>query len=127
MFCGYCGTRLVLTTNSKRLETNEFGNLQLLPKPRYICYRKTRHHNCDGHTGYTAKKLDRIVEKVVLNLFERVKDKPQVEVISKKNQDAAQVFGKKRKITPRQRQEYDTCKAEGLKTLRGESSPASTF
>ena len=37
---------------------------------------------CDGQTGYTAHILDRIVEKVVRQLFERMKAIPKSEIVN---------------------------------------------
>lgn len=120
-FCGHCGGRLVLTTNGKRKEIDEDGNEIMVPKARYICYRKTRYHDCDGQTGYYVPKLDGIIEKIVQELFEKVKGKPEFDTVS--NQDATYALLESAKETyAKHQQEYNTYKAEVLKSLNGESS-----
>ena len=42
-----------------------------MKRVRYICYGKTRKQTeCDGQTGYTAHKLDDIVDKLDVNISE---------------------------------------------------------
>lgn len=44
IFCGHCGLRLYVTTSGRS------------------------HGDCDGQTGYTVEKLDKMVEAVILSL-----------------------------------------------------------
>jgi hypothetical protein len=81
VFCGHCGARLTLTTNGKKYQRKD-GNVTITPKTRYVCYNKTRHPEmCDGQTGYTAKKLDSVIEAVILKLFQTVLNLPREELI----------------------------------------------
>lgn len=76
VFCGHCGARLTLTTNGKKYLRKD-GCVTVTPKVRYVCYNKTRHPGeCDGQTGYTAKKLDGMVNEIVKGIFEQIKDMP---------------------------------------------------
>ena len=82
VFCGHCNARLTLTTNGKKYLRKD-GDVTVTPKTRYVCYNKTRHpERCDGQTGYTASKLDGIVEKIVTSMFARIKEKPGEEIIA---------------------------------------------
>ncbi len=82
IFCGHCGARLTLTTNGKKYVRKSDGGVTITPKVRYVCYNKTRHpHLCDGQTGYTAKKLDGMVEQIVKNIFEQIKGCPKEELV----------------------------------------------
>jgi hypothetical protein len=90
VFCGHCGGRLVLTTNGKRREVDESGVERIIPKMRYICYRKTRHYDCDGQTGYTVAKLDEMVESVVIELLDKITDSPQFEDVLQNRQGETQ-------------------------------------
>jgi DNA invertase Pin-like site-specific DNA recombinase len=125
IYCGHCGARLVLTTNGKRYVTDETGAVIVVPKLRYICYNKTRHHNCDGQTGYTVAKLDDIVEQIVLRLFERLQDAPPDKLISdeiRKNQDTTRaVLASAEKAFTKHQKEYETYKAEVIKSIQGQS------
>jgi hypothetical protein len=84
VFCGHCGSRLVITTNGKKYVRKTDGETTVTPKARYVCYNKTRHPDkCDGQTGYTVKKLDCVIEEIVQSLFQRVKEQPREELIEK--------------------------------------------
>ena len=125
IFCDHCDGRLVLTTNGKRKVTDETGAVTVVPKLRYVCYKKTRHHNCDGQTGYTVSKLDGLVEQVVLRLFERLQDKPPEELISadiqRKQETTRAVLASAEKNLAKHKKEYNTYKAEVIKALQGKS------
>jgi hypothetical protein len=84
VFCGHCGARLIVTTNGKRY-TRKDGGVTITPRTRYICYNKTRHqHLCDGQTGYTVRKLDRVIDGVIKNLFARINDLPKEALIEQR-------------------------------------------
>ena len=125
IFCGHCGARLVLTTNGKRNVTDETGAVTVVPKLRYICYNKTRHHDCDGQTGYTVPKLDGIVEQIFIRLFERLQDAPPDTLISdeiQSKQDTSRaILASAEKAFLKHQKEYKTYKAEVLKSLQGKS------
>ena len=75
VYCAHCGSKLVLTTSSGRRAKGE-------PKRethiRYACHYKIRHpQDCDGQTGYSGEKLDGIIDKIVIQLFERMKTAPR--------------------------------------------------
>jgi DNA invertase Pin-like site-specific DNA recombinase/ElaB/YqjD/DUF883 family membrane-anchored ribosome-binding protein len=77
VFCGHCGARLTLTTNGKKYLRKTDGNITTTPKLRYVCYNKTRHPElCNGQTGYSTRKLDAMVETVILNFFQKVRTLP---------------------------------------------------
>lgn len=125
IFCGHCGGRLVLTTNGKRKVIDERGGVTEVPKMRYICYNKTRLHNCRGQTGYTAPKLDGIVEEIVLRLFEHIQDTPQSdlvnnEILVKQDIERVALTSAKDAYTKHQK-EYNTYKSEVIKAIQGES------
>jgi site-specific DNA recombinase len=81
VFCGHCGSRLSLTTNGKAYPCKEDPN-RGVKRVRYICYGKTRKQTeCDGQTGYTAHILNNIIDKVVRQIFERMKSVPRSEVV----------------------------------------------
>lgn len=56
---------------------------RIVKRVRYICYGKTRKQTeCDGQTGYTAHILDSIIDKVVRQIFERMKAIPKSEIVN---------------------------------------------
>ena len=61
---------------------------RVVKRVRYICYGKTRKQtDCDGQTGYTAHILDRIIDKLVRQIFERMKAIPKSEIVSARYQE----------------------------------------
>ena len=83
IFCGHCGARMTITTNGKKYHRQD-GGVSITPRTRYVCYNKTRHHLCDGQTGYTVGKLDPLVEAVVRSLFEQLNDVPKDAIIAER-------------------------------------------
>ena len=52
----------------------------------HACHYKIRHpQDCDGQTGYSGEKLDGIIDKIFIQLFERMKTVPRSHLIEKVN------------------------------------------
>ena len=125
VFCGHCGARLTVTTNGKKYHRKD-GEVTVTPRTRYVCYNKTRHkHLCDGQTGYTVSKLDKMVNEVVHQLFDRLNDLPKESIIEERY--AEQIAECRMNLTnaraayqahSAEMMEYE---AEVLKVIRGES------
>ena len=94
---------------------------------RYICYGKTRKQTeCDGQTGYTAHILDGIIDKVVRQIFERMKAASKSEVVGvryreKMEQQKALLRSVKADYT-KAAAELEALKSEVVKAIKGESS-----
>ena len=44
---------------------------------RYVCYNKVRHHAlCTGQSGYTAKKIDDVIDQLIRKVLHKCKDMP---------------------------------------------------
>ena len=94
---------------------------------RYICYGKTRKQTeCDGQTGYTARVLDGIVDKVVRQIFECMKAVPKSEIVNTRYRDKME---ERKLLLQSVRAEYnkaaaelDTLRAEVIKSIRGQSA-----
>ena len=126
IFCGHCGSRLNLTTNGRAYPCKDDPN-RIVKRVRYICYGKTRKQtDCDGQTGYTAHVLDGIVEKVVRQIFERMKAIPKSEIVNiryrEKMEERKNLLRSIRADYTKAAAELDMLKAEVIKALRGESS-----
>ena len=94
---------------------------------RYICYGKTRKQTeCDGQTGYTAHTLDGIIDKVVRQIFERMKAVPKSEIVNIRYKEKMEerkallrsILAEHTKVSA----ELNMLKAEVIKSLRGESA-----
>ena len=125
VFCGHCGARLTVTTSGKQRERKD-GNIMYTPRSRYVCYNKTRHaHTCDGQTGYTVRKLDKIIDTVIRGLFAQLQDVPKETMVADKY--TSQIADCQKELTAARAAlrahtaevlEYE---AEVIKVIRGES------
>ena len=125
VFCGHCGSRLALTTNGKAYPCKEDAH-RIVKRVRYICYGKTRKQTeCDGQTGYTAHILDGIIDKVVRQIFERMKAIPKSEIVNiryrEKMEERKALLKSAKSDYAKAAAELDTLRAEVIKSLRGES------
>ena len=126
VFCGHCGSRLALTTNGKAYPCKEDAH-RIVKRVRYICYGKTRKQTeCDGQTGYTAHILDGIIDKVVRQIFERMKAIPKSEIVNiryrEKMEERKTLLKSAKSDYAKAAAELDTLRAEVIKSLRGESA-----
>ncbi len=72
IFCGHCGGRLILTTNSTTYKST-LGECVPRKRIRYICYNKTRKRvACKGQTGYTSHILDERIKNVIKQYLEQL-------------------------------------------------------
>jgi hypothetical protein len=125
VFCGHCGARLTVTTNGKKYHRKD-GEVTVTPRTRYVCYNKTRHkHKCDGQTGYTTTKLDKVVDEVIRSLFTRLNDLPKETIIEGRYSEwiaesRTALVGAKAALQAHTAEvlEYE---AEVIKVIRGES------
>ena len=124
VFCGHCGARLIITTNGKKYERKD-GTVNITPRIRYVCYNKTRHHLCDGQTGYTARKLDEMIETIVKGLFEKINDIPKDAVIAaryaRQTAEYQMQLTTARANSKAQSAEVLEYESEVIKIIRGES------
>ena len=126
IFCGHCGSRLNLTTNGKAYPCKDDPN-RIVKRVRYICYGKTRKQTeCDGQTGYTAHILDGIIDKLVRQIFERMKAVPKNEIVNvryrAKTEEQKNLLQAVRADYAKAAADLDMLKGEVIKSLRGESS-----
>lgn len=124
VFCGHCGARLCVTTSGKGRKKRDGTDTV---RTRYTCQTKSRTHgDCDGQTGYTVERLDRIVEAVILSLFERVEKMDKSEIVSKNFRDSQNA---QKALLQKVKRDYEKAagdlqklKAEVVKAITGESS-----
>lgn len=126
VFCGHCGARLNLTTNGKPYPCKDDPN-RIVKRVRYICYGKTRKQTeCDGQTGYTAHILNGIIDKLVRQIFVRMKSIPKEEIVNaryrEKMEERKGLLRTVRAEYTKAAAELDTLKAEVIKALREESA-----
>lgn len=126
VYCGHCGSRLILTTNGKFYPCKEDPS-RVVKRVRYICYGKTRKQTeCTGATGYTAHILDGIIDKVVHRIFEMTKSMPKNDILgarySSKMAERKTLLTKAKTDYTKAAGELETLKSEVVRAIRGESS-----
>ena len=126
VFCGHCGSRLSLTTNGKAYPCKDDPS-RVVKRVRYICYGKTRKQTeCDGQTGYTAHILNDIIDKVVRQIFERMKAVPKSEVVGvryrEKMEERKALLRSVKADYTKAAAELEALKSEVVKAIKGESS-----
>lgn len=124
VFCGHCGARLCVTTSGKGRKKRDGTDTV---RTRYTCQTKSRTHgDCDGQTGYTVERLDKIVEEVILSLFRRVEKMDKSEIIGRnfRNSQNTQkaLLQKVKRDYEKAEEDLQKLKAEVIKAITGESS-----
>ncbi len=126
VYCGHCGARLSLTTNSKAYPCKD-DPTRIVKRVRYICYGKTRKQTeCNGPTGYTAHIPDGIVDKLVRGIFERMRAVPKSEIVNARYHEKME---KRKALLQAVRADFnkatadlESLRGEVIKAIRGESS-----
>ena len=81
-YCGHCGAKLALTTSRKWRKLPD-GTTDKTLRVRYTCYGKLRKQtDCTGQTGYTMHILDEIIDKMVRQIFSRLRGIPKEQLIT---------------------------------------------
>ena len=124
VYCAHCGSKLVLTTSSGRRAK---GEPKRETRIRYACHYKIRHpQDCDGQTGYSGEKLDGIIDKIVIQLFERMKTAPRSQLIQKQREKELQLANSSvanlEKLHAAAERELESYKKEIIKTINGTGS-----
>ena len=114
IFCGHCGARLCVTTCGKGRK-NVLG--EDVPKTRYCCQTKTRKHgDCDGQTGYTVEKLDKIIDAFAREVFSKVRNAARKDVVQSRYK--SELTAQRNKLSSLRR-EHKKCENE-LEKLQDE-------
>ena len=122
VYCAHCGSRLIVATNGRYV----YENGVKLKRLRYMCYGKSRKQtDCQGQTGYSANRLDSVVDGVIRHIFENMKSIPKSEVVNSGLVSLQQEQESRLKTAQREYTKTATdlaeLKAEVIKTIRGES------
>ena len=125
VFCGHCGGRLTLTTNGT-VRKNAAGEEISRKRIRYVCYNKTRKRaECDGQTGYTMHILDGLVSSVLRQVFDRMKDVSEDDIVGRTHMNAMVDLNDRiataKTECARATKEYESLKNEVIKAVQGQS------
>ena len=126
VFCGHCGARLHLSTANK-CYTKADGIKVRKPRVRYVCYGKTRKITpCEGQSAYIQHKLDNMVEKVVREIFDRIKGVPKSAIINSRYKEELTVRKANLKRTQseyaKELEKLNKLREEVVKSIQGESA-----
>ena len=126
VFCGHCGSRLHLTTTG-RYYTKADGTVVKKKRVRYACYKKVRKlSDCDGQSGYSAPKLDALVESVIKSIFNQMKGISKSEIISSRYEKALALrksnLQSARAEYAKEQKKLSGIREEVIKSIQGESA-----
>jgi len=124
VYCAHCGSKLVLTTSSGKRYGGD-GKREL--KIRYGCHNKVRHpQDCDGQSGYSAEKMDGLVEKMVLRIFKNIKSIPEAKLMAgqaeRKTAEATSTLANLKALHTAKTKELESYKSEVYKAIQGTSN-----
>ena len=125
VFCGHCGSRLHLTTTS-RYYTKADGTVVKKRRVRYACYKKVRKIvECGGQSGYSAAKLDAMVEAVIKDIFSKMKGISKDEMIAARYEKQLVIrkcaLTKARTAFSKEQDKLLKLREEVVKSIQGES------
>ncbi|MGN0707051.1 MAG: recombinase family protein [Faecalibacterium sp.] len=126
IYCGHCGSKLMLTASRKYREMAD-GTVDKTLRIRYSCYgKRMKQTECTGQTGYTTQILDGIIDKLVRQVFARMKGIPKEQLITRRYQKelVQRKLHLKDLEAQREKSEKDllALKTEVLACIRGESA-----
>lgn len=126
VYCGHCGGRLTLTTNGT-VRVNAQGERIGRKRIRYVCYNKTRKRvKCNGPTGYTMHILDGLVTEVLHQIFNRMEEVSEDEIVSRTHRNAMVTLKDRlaaaKTECAKATRDYDSLKGEVVKAIQGTSS-----
>lgn len=127
LYCGHCGERMVGTIARDRRKLKRTGEFKVKERAIYRCYGKDIHkYGCGGQSLYSAAKIEEAVLNTVHHVFQKIHDRPLMELAAKQREQKASAFqarldslkGEKAKLE----RQYDNLKGELLKSINGEKS-----
>lgn len=125
IYCGHCGGRLTLTTSGrKRVRKN--GTVVRETRARYQCHYNVRHPGeCDGQSGYSVEKLDKLGDQIIRIQLERIQSAPPLELIEKQQAKEVELIKSKLNLLNEQhhqkQREYQDLRSETIKVIQGTS------
>lgn len=86
MYCAHCGGRLTSIVYKDHY-TRQDGTEYRIEQLKYLCYHKSRKLcKCDGQSTYVAAKVDGAVCTVIQNMFCRIGETPDEDILNKRFQ-----------------------------------------
>ena len=122
VYCMDCGSRLIITT-ADRFVIEKGEKLRRL---RYTCYGKyAKLTDCHGQTGYSATRLDNLLDGIIRHIFASMQRIPKSEVVTSSLVALKREREARYKVAQRDHakamKDVTELKAEVIKAIRGES------
>ena len=122
VYCMDCGSRLIITTADRFV----IENGEKLRRLRYTCYGKyAKLTDCHGQTGYSATRLDNLLDGIIRHIFASMQSIPKNEVVTSSLVALKHEQEARYKVAQRDHakamKDVTELKAEVIKAIRGES------
>ncbi|MPM05903.1 hypothetical protein SDC9_52198 [bioreactor metagenome] len=124
IFCGHCGGRLVVTSNSL-MRPNKDG-VKKYKRVRYICYNRSRRRaECDGQLGYTSHILDGMIIEILHKVFDSLTAADENVILGgaelRQRAELEAAIKRLKADNTKAYAEYEALKAEVVKAVQGKS------
>lgn len=120
VYCAHCGGKMISTSHVDKY-TRKDGSLYESRRSRYMCCNRVRKKTCyEAQSVYSAEKVDKAVEAIILEYLSRIKETPRSIAVERRYK--AELKFLKKKINTLQT-ENETLKKQ-LMELSGEIANA---
>lgn len=86
IYCAHCGGKMISTSCCEKYTCAD-GTIRESRRTRYMCCNRVRKGNChDAQSVYSAERIDKVVESVILEYLSRIKQTPKDIAIEKRYQ-----------------------------------------
>ncbi len=77
VYCAHCGGKMISTSHVDKY-TRKDGSLYESRRSRYMCCNRVRKKTChEAQSVYSAEKVDKAVESIILEYLSRIKETPR--------------------------------------------------
>lgn len=95
IYCAHCGGHMISTSHIDKYVCAD-GSIRESRRTRYMCLKRTHSKTCkDAQSVYSAEKVDKAVESVILEYLEKIKQTPKSIAVEKRYQAELQAMRKK--------------------------------
>lgn len=95
VYCAHCGGHMISTSHVEKYTCAD-GSVRESRRTRYMCLNRTRSKTCrEAQSVYSAEKVDKAVESVILEYLEKIKQTPKSIAVEKRYQAELQAMRKK--------------------------------
>lgn len=94
VYCGHCGARIFSSTCKRTGHVSNDERIRV-----YRCYSRAQHRQkCDGPSTYQAEKVDRVINQILLGIFQEAKGIDERELIDREVQTKQEQYRQRLKL-----------------------------